>query len=308
MTLFANIDAARGEALRHQLRTLLLDQSVVLAGEDFDPADVSYILTWKIPENLAQYTSLKIVFSIGAGVDQFLGETLPEGVRLVRLVDPGLTAMMQEYVTMGVLALHRDLPAYLAQRQTETWAQVAVPPAASQRRVGVMGLGELGKGALEALKPLGFSLSGWARSAHQIDGVTCYHGAEGLKDFLAVTDILVCLLPLTPQTEGLLNGNLFAQLPKGAALVHAGRGKQLHHEDLLAALDNGQLRAAVIDVTDPEPLPAGHKFWSDQRILLTPHIACITRIDMVVPAIVANLQNHRNNKALQGEVELSRGY
>lgn len=308
MTLFANIDAERGESLRNQFKTIMPAQKIVLPGEDFDPAEIRTILTWKIPDNLAQFSSVAIVFSIGAGVDQFIGATLPEGVKLVRLIDPGLTAMMQEYITMGVLGLHRDLPAYLAQKQNEIWAQVSIPPPASQRCVGVMGLGELGKGALNALKPFGFSLAGWARSAHHMEGVECYHGEDGLKDFLAATDILVCLLPLTEQTEDLLDAKLFAQLPKGAALVHAGRGKQLNHEDLLTALDSGQLRGAVIDVTEPEPLPAGHPFWSDQRIILTPHIACITRIDMLVPAIAANLQSHLNNEALQGEVELSRGY
>lgn len=308
MTLFANIDAARGETLRNQFKMLLPDQKIVLAGERFDPSEIRYILTWKIPDNLAQFSSLTVIFSVGAGVDQFIDAALPAGIKLVRLVDPGLTAMMQEYITMGVLSLHRDLPAYFAQRQKEIWAQVSIPPSAFQRRVGVMGLGELGKGALAALKPFGFSLSGWARSRHEIDGVQCYHGADGLKEFLAKTDILVCLLPLTAQTEGILSTNLFAQLPQGAALVHAGRGKQLNHEDLLTALDCGQLRSAFIDVTNPEPLPSGHPFWSDNRIILTPHIACITRIDMLVPAIAANLLSHRNNEALQGEVKLSRGY
>lgn len=308
MTLFANIDDARGEALRSQLKSLMPEQKIVLPEDNFDPAEISTILTWKIPDDLSIFTGLKVIFSVGAGVDQFIGMKLPENIKLVRLVDPGLTAMMQEYITMGVLALHRDLPAYLVQQRQQIWAQVSVPPSASQRRVGVMGLGELGRGALEILRPFGFALSGWARSEHQIEGVTCYHGADGLDQFLANTDILVCLLPLTTQTEGLLNAELFAKLPKGAAFVHAGRGKQLDHDALLAALDSGHLRGAVLDVTEPEPLTPGHSFWTDPRIILTPHIACITRIDMLVPAIAANLQHFRRNEPMLGEVKLSRGY
>lgn len=308
MTLFANIDTQRGELLREQFSQIMPDQKIVLPEEDFDPTDVHYLLTWKIPDNLSSFSSLKIIFSIGAGVDQFIDAIIPEGVTLARLIDPGLTAMMQEYVTMGVLSLHRDLPAYLAQRHEEIWAQVSVPPPAAQRRVGIMGLGELGKGALKALEPFGFALAGWARSKHEIAGVECYHGAEGLDAFLARTDILVCLLPLTAQTEDILDASLFSRLPMGAALLHAGRGRQLNHDDLLAALDNGQLRAAVIDVTEPEPLASGHAFWSDPRIILTPHIACITRIDMLVPSIAANLLSHQRGETIQGSVELGRGY
>jgi len=308
MTLLANIDTVRGEKLRKRFAEILPDQRVVLAGEEFDKCAVRYILTWKIPDDLSSFPALEVIFSIGAGVDQFIQTSLPEGVVLVRLVDPGLTSMMQEYVTMAVLGLHRDLPAYLTQQRNEVWRQVAVPPPAGERRVGVMGLGELGKGALKALAPFGFSLAGWARSEHVIEGVDCYHGADGFEAFLARTDILVCLLPLTSQTEGILDAALFSRLPKGAALVHVGRGRQLNHMDLVEALNSGQLRSAVIDVTEPEPLPPGHPFWSDPRILLTPHIACITRVDMLAPAIAANLLNHRQGKPMLGEVALDRGY
>ncbi len=308
MTLLANIDAVRGESLRKRFADILPDQRIVLADEEFDKGAIRYILTWKVPDDLSSFPALEVIFSIGAGVDQFIQTSIPKGVALVRLVDPGLTSMMQEYVTMAVLGLHRDLPAYLAQQRSEVWGQVSVPPPAGERRVGVMGLGELGRGALRALAPFGFPLAGWARSEHVIEGVDCYHGTDGLEAFLSRTDILVCLLPLTSQTEGILNGTLFSQLPEAAALVHVGRGRQLNHMDLIEALNAGQLRSAVIDVTEPEPLPPGHPFWSDPRILLTPHIACITRVDMLAPAIAANLLNHRQSKPLLGEVALDRGY
>jgi len=308
MTLLANIDTARGTKLRDMLAGLVPEQKVVLSDEGYDPATIRHLLTWKIPENMAQMTALETVFSVGAGVDQFTGIRLPDGARLVRLVAPGLVAMMQEYVTLAVLGLHRDLPAYIAQRQAQVWKMASVPPPATERRVGVMGLGELGKGALAALKPFGFPLAGWARSPHAIDGVECFHGAGGLDAFLVRTDILVCLLPLTPQTEGILNADLFAKLPRGAALVQTGRGRQLNQSDLSAALEAGQISAAVLDVTDPEPLPQGHPFWSDPRIILTPHIACITQVETLAPAIAANLSRHAQGQPMQGEVMLERGY
>lgn len=308
MTLLANIDTQRGTKLRDILASVLPDQKVVLADEAYDPAQIRHLLTWKIPDNLAQMTALRAVFSVGAGVDQFTGIRLPDGAKLVRLVAPGLVAMMREYVTMAVLGLHRDLPAYNAQQQAQVWKMASVPPPASDRRVGVMGLGELGKGALAALQPFGFPLAGWARSAHEIDGVECFHGAPMLDDFLARTDILVCLLPLTPQTEGILNARLFAKLPRGTALVQTGRGRHLNQTDLIAALDEGQISAAVLDVTDPEPLPQGHPFWTDPRIILTPHIACITQVETLAPAIAANLLRDAQGQPMQGEVALERGY
>ncbi|MCC5960045.1 MAG: glyoxylate/hydroxypyruvate reductase A [Rhodobacteraceae bacterium] len=308
MTLLANIDTERGAKLRSILADLLPDQQVALADEAYDPTDIRHLLTWKIPDNLAQMTALKTVFSVGAGVDQFTGIRLPDGAKLVRLVAPGLVAMMREYVTMAVLGLHRDLPAYIAQRQAQVWKMASVPPPASARRVGVMGLGELGKGALAALQPFGFPLAGWARSPHKIDGVECFHGAAMLDDFLARTDILVCLLPLTPQTEGILNASLFAKLPHGAALVQAGRGRHLNQPDLVAALETGQISAAVLDVTDPEPLPQDHPFWGDPRIILTPHIACITQVETLAPAIAANLSRDAQGQPMLGEVAPERGY
>lgn len=308
MTLLANIDTVRGEKLRGLLAGLLPEQKVVLADDPFDPSTIRHLLTWKIPDDMARFSALQTVFSVGAGVDQFTGLRLPNGAKLVRLVAPGLVAMMQEYVAMAVLGLHRDLPFYIAQQRDQVWNMVSTPPPARERRVGVMGLGELGKGALKALAPFGFPLAGWARGPHRIEGVECFHGPGMLGDFLGRCDILVCLLPLTPQTEGILNAGLFAQLPRGAALVHVGRGRQLNHADLSAALDAGQLRAAVLDVVNPEPLPQGHPFWRDPRIVLTPHIACITQVETLAPAIAANLERHARGEPMRGEVALERGY
>ena len=309
MTFLANMDPSRAELLRTQFADLMPDVPVVIAGEAFDKTDIRYMLTWKVPEDIkTAYPNLEIIFSMGAGADQFVMSEVPENVPVVRLIDDGLTAMMQEYVTMAVLGLHRDLPGYIDNQRNQMWERVSVPPLTRDRRVGVMGLGELGQGALRALAPFGFALSGWARSPHGIKGVETFHGADGLHPFLAQTDILICLLPLTDATRTILDADLFDSLPDGAALVHVGRGQQLDHAALTAALDSGKLRAAVIDVTEPEPLPAGHPFWSDPRILLTPHIACITRLETSVPQICKNLQRHRQGEPLRGVVDPERGY
>jgi len=309
LTFLANLDRSRAEMLRAKFAQHMPEVAVAIADEPYDKGAVRYMLTWQVPNDIkTAYPNLELIFSLGAGADQFVMSEVPDGVPVVRLIDDGLTSMMQEYVTMAVLALHRDLPGYLDNQRNQIWERVSVPPLPSDRRVGVMGLGELGRGALRALKPFGFSLSGWARSAHQIEGVETFHGEGALPRFLAQTDILVCLLPLTSATRSILNSNLFAQLPDGASLVHVGRGKQLDHHALTKALNSGKLRSAVIDVTAPEPLPEGHPFWVDPRIILTPHIACITRLETSLPGIFDNLKRHQVGQPLRGIVDKTLGY
>src|SRR5205823_7236311 len=193
-----------------------------------------------------------------------------DGIRLVRMIEPALVATMAEYVSFAVIALHRDMPLYLAQQRERVWREHRVrPPGAS--RVGVMGMGMLGGAALAQLRALGFDCAGWNRSRREEPGVRCYAGEAELGEFLARTDILVCLLPLTDGTRGILNARLFAALPEGAALINVGRGGLLVEADLLDALDRGRLRAAVLDVCEAEPPPVAHPFWHHSKVWLTPH-------------------------------------
>lgn len=273
-----------------------------------NPAAVRFLATWRPPADVASlFPNLELLFSSGAGVDQFDMAALPPGLALVRMVEPGIIHAMVEYATLSVLALHRDFPAYREQQRAATWREIRVRPA-STRRVGVMGLGVLGRAVLERLSAFGFALSGWSRSARTIPGVACHAGAGALPDFLAACDILVCLLPLTPETRGILDRRLFATLPRGAGLVNAGRGPHLVADDLLAALEDGQVSAALLDVADPEPLPPEHPFWRHPRIWLTPHIASQTQPETAVEAVIANLRRHAAGEPLVGVVDRGRGY
>lgn len=273
-----------------------------------DPAVVRYLAAWLPPDDiLGRFPNLQVLFSVGAGVDQLDLSALPPELPVVRMIESGLTEAMTDYATLAALALHRDLPAYIAQQGDRRWQPIRVLPA-SARRVGVLGLGVLGRAVLARLAVIGFDCAGWSRSRHHVDGIACFAGGAELPAFLARSDILICLLPLTPDTRGMLNADLFAALPRGAGLVNCGRGGHLDESHLLAALASGQIGAAVLDVTDPEPPAPDHPFWSHPKVLLTPHVASMTQPETAVAAILENIRRHQAGEKLLGLVDRSRGY
>lgn len=298
----------RVEIFRRAFARDLPDVPFVSDATQVDPREVRYLMTWNFPDNLAElYPNLEVIFSVGAGIDQVANKPIPPGAKLVRMIESGLTSLMRDYVVMSVLAIHRRLPAYLDQQRRREWTNLDFIWA-DQRRVSVLGLGELGRASLEALRPFGFQLAGWSRSPKNVDGIRSYHGPEGLKAMLTETDILVCLLPLTNETRHILNADLFAQLPRGASLVQVGRGGHMDQDALLAALDADHLEAAFVDVTDPEPLPADHRLWSHPKVVLTPHIAAHTRPDSAAEATIANMRRILAGEAPNGLVDPHRGY
>jgi glyoxylate/hydroxypyruvate reductase A len=270
--------------------------------------EVEYLAAWTLPDGLiARLPRLRAVLSVGAGVDQLDLSAIPVELPLARMKLPEIVVSVTNYVAMAVLALHRDLPDYIAQRHTGVLRRFPVRLPA-ERRVGVLGLGEVGGAAAAALAGLGFAVSGWSRTAKRIAGVASFTGVDGLAAMLAQTDILVCLLPLTAATRGILCADTFARLPRGAALVNAARGAHLVEADLLAALDTGQIATAMLDVTEPEPLPAGHPFWTHPRVVLTPHVGAVTQVEAGIAAVLANIRRFERGETLTGLIDRARGY
>lgn len=308
MTLLYTSDPERGRIWRDIFAAEASDIGFFDPSEPHDPATIRYLAAWApSAELIASLPKLEILFSIGAGIDQFEMGRLPQHVRVVRMIEPGIMAGMVEYVTMAVLALHRNLIDYREAQKAARWAPVTLVPA-GERRIGVMGLGKLGQAVLKALAPFGFPLSGWSRSPHAIDGVTCHAGETGLQAFLESCDMLICLLPLTGETRGILCRETLSRLPLGAGLINVGRGGHLVEQDLLSLLDEQHLSGAFLDVTDPEPLPADHPFWAHPRIVITPHIASMTRADSAARALIANIRRHEAGEPMDGEVARNRGY
>jgi glyoxylate/hydroxypyruvate reductase len=303
----SSIDSA--ERWSAELHRLLPDLEIRVWPQIGDAGEIDAALVWRPPAGLlASLPNLKLIAALGAGVDHVLADPgLPAGVPVVRLVDPYMTASMSEYVQLQVLRLHRQDVIYLAQQHERVWRERPQPNAAG-RRVGVLGMGELGRDAALKLSVLGFDVAGWSRTERRLPGIACFHGAAGLRALLGRSEILVCLLPLTPATEGILGAQLFAGLPRGAAIVNCARGRHLVEADLVAALDSGQLSAAVLDVFRDEPLPPQHPFWGDPRILVTPHVAAATHAPTAAPVVADNLRRLRQGRPLLHLVDRERGY
>ncbi|MBR0736280.1 glyoxylate/hydroxypyruvate reductase A [Bradyrhizobium liaoningense] len=278
-----------------------------------DPAEVHYAAVWKpAPGDLGAFPNLRAIFNLGAGVDALMADKSLPDVPLVRVAVPDLTNRMTEYVVLHVLMHHRQELYLRDSQRAKRWEPKYQWPA-SAITVGIMGLGTLGTDAADVLRRLGFRVTGWSRSPRTIEGVEGFHGAAQIEAFLRATDILVCLLPLTPDTHGILNRGVFTKLnrnsPLGApVLINAGRGGLQNEADILACLDDGTLGAASLDVFVQEPQPRDSRFWTHPRVVLTPHNAADTDADAISVYVAEQIARFEAGGVLENVVDRTRGY
>ncbi|MEL6372845.1 MAG: glyoxylate/hydroxypyruvate reductase A [Pseudomonadota bacterium] len=278
-----------------------------------DPDAVRHALAWGAPDGvLAGFQNLKLMVSVGAGVDHLLKDPHLPDVPLVRFVDPDLTQRMTSYIALQCLYHHRRMCEFATAQRAGRWEHL-VEPNAPDVTVSVLGTGVLGQAALTALRGLGYRLQGWSRTPKSLAGVTTFDGADGLDACLATTDILVCLLPLTPATRGMLNADLFAKLKRngalpGPVLINAGRGGLQVETDILAALQDGTLYAASLDVFENEPLPSASPLWAHERVVITPHCAAESDPNAIAAYTLRQIAAFEAGEPLDHLVDRTRGY
>lgn len=315
MALLLHMNGVDESAWAERLRPLVGSLPVFRREDGFSPQDIDYILAWKpSPDAFDGLTKLKLVLSYGAGVDALVSHPrLPHAVPIVRFADPDLTGRMRDYVVSEVLAHTRLETRFRSAQRQRLWQADLAPPRAEDISVGVMGLGVLGRAALSSLSGFGYDLLGWSRSPSMIDGVRTFSGAEGLGAFLEKTDILVCLLPLTPETRGILNTHTFSRLrqgflPGGPVVINAARGAHQIEEDLVNALTDGTLGAASVDVFEKEPLRSDSPLWALANCRITPHVAAVS--DPAAGAIyfARVIRDFEAGKPMSNLVDPVRGY
>ncbi|GAB3258756.1 2-hydroxyacid dehydrogenase [Chitinimonas naiadis] len=297
------------ELWRTLFQAALPEYQVCTEIDDVQATTLQYMAAWQPAEGVfSRFPALKAVFALGAGVDRFLNRTdLAPAVDLIRLTDAGMARQMTEYVLAGVLRYQRDFDLYAAQQAQACWLPQP-GRAAEALRIGVLGLGEMGAAVAATLAQLGYCVTGWSRSERSVSGVHCVHGWDALEGLLAGIDVLVNILPNTPETHGLLSAKRLARLPAGAALINAGRGEQLDEQALLALLDSGHLRGAQLDVLNREPAQPDHPFWRHPKVVLTPHIAAKTLPGPSVQQIADKLRDVIAGRPVAGLVDRRRAY
>lgn len=272
------------------------------------PEDVEFAISWKHPEGLYKdFPNLKVIASMGAGVNHILkDDELPEGVKVTRIVDDQLTKDMSQFVLLQCLAVSRNLFIHLQDQSNKNWKPKSYQTP-EKTSVGIMGYGVLGQEAGKVLKANGFDVIGYANSSKTVDGIQVY-GADRLDDFLSKTQILVCLLPVTSETKGILDMDVFKKLKEKAYLINVARGEHLVEADLISAVDKDIIEGASLDVFQEEPLPETHPFWNHPNIQITPHVASMTDPESVANQLLENYKRMQNGDSLMNEVDVSKGY
>jgi len=278
--------------------------------DEYAPDDVDYALSFRPPPGLFKsLPNLKAVFSLGAGVDGFLlDSSYPRHVPLMRFVNKWLTLEMAQYTVLHTLMHHRQQRMFDAFQKARQWRQGIPQRKTADTRVGILGLGEIGQMAGERLRDLGFPVAGWSRTKKNVEGIESFAGDADLKPFLARTDILTCLLPLTPATRGILNTDAFEAMPVGAAVINAARGGHLVERDLIAALDSNHLSGATLDVFETEPLPKDNPLWTHPKVTVTPHVAGLTDPREAARFVIDGMGKVERGEKLSDVVDFERGY
>jgi glyoxylate/hydroxypyruvate reductase A len=269
-----------------------------------NPEEIEFALVWK-PESgyLRQYRNLRVIFSLGAGVDHiFADPLLPKNIPIVRIVDDDLAAQLSEYVIHGVLHFHRRMPYYFSCQSRGEWGDPGRADT-SLATVAVMGIGHVGSNLARKLDSLGFNVRGWSRTPKSLDGIECFHGDAEFEPFLRNANFLVCVLPLTRATREIVNANTLGKLSEGAYLINIGRGDQIVDGDLIAALNKGQIAGAMLDVFRQEPLPSDHAYWTHPRVIITPHIAGDPNARTAAKQVAENILRARRNEPLKNVVD-----
>lgn len=313
MTILVAVRGWKPDHWIDALREAAPERKVVLPGDTFDPASIRYALVWKPePGYLKSLSKLEVIFSLGAGVDHLTTDPDLPDLPVVRIVDPDLTGRMTEWVVLNVLLHHRRHAHYAAAQASGSWKPLR-QWAASAVRVGVMGLGELGRDAARALLALGFKVNGWSRTERHMADVDCFHGKEGLSAFLKQTDILVSLLPLTAETENLIDRSVIDALAKdgplgGPVILNAGRGRSLVESHLVEALAEGRLKGASLDVFATEPLPPESPLWQVPNLFMTPHVAAESDPVALSRYVIGEIVSYEAGGALRHLVDRDKGY
>jgi len=297
-----------------RFRRHLPDRDIVVLGESFDKAAVRYVATWgPKPGSLSGLPNLVALFSLGAGVDHLMGYPDLPDVPIVRVAQDDLTHRMSEYMVLHCLMHLRDQRRFDEDQTAKRWRPDRAPPIAGDVRIGIMGFGVLGQDSARKLKTMGFDVAGWSRTPKSVDGFEVYAGEEGLTPFLNRTDILIALMPLTPDTKGILNRSLFERLARGGALggpilINAGRGKLQVESDILSCLDDGILQAATLDVFETEPLPKDSPLWTHPRVTVTPHNSATSEPEATARYISQQIRRYEAGEAFENVVDRVRGY
>ncbi|HEX3863136.1 MAG TPA: glyoxylate/hydroxypyruvate reductase A [Stellaceae bacterium] len=308
--LIVDLDKVIGnaQAWRDTFREQLPEMEVRIWPEAGNVSDIEYLAFMRPNfDLLPAMPNLKAMFSRSAGVESFIHHSKMPKVPLGKVEPPGGDPMMTEYVVMHVLRLHRDMPRYQAAQANREWYRTTIVRP-EQRRVGFLGFGMMATAPALVLRSLGFPVSAWVRSPRQSADVPIFHGADQFEPFMNQTDIAVCLLPLTRETEGILCARTFAMMPKGAIVINVGRGKHVVEADLIAALDSGQLSYAALDALWPEPLPPDNPLWVHPKVTVMPHVARRPTVAQLATQMVANIRSVEAGGRLLQEIDMSMGY